>query len=187
MAAARNKRDSLDRRRRALSHDESHGAVDSELMLLWWEKYPLDRWVPNPLYFQSSDRYRKASPPTLMTCRLDGPTPDIAKRLVDDALAVEAKGLTGRVVVDARGIGFDPSTVEHDRHGVRGSIIGRMERHGGRAEIRSHPGEGTEVRLSMPTAENGRARPSVENGKTRAPAQGRSPGAKNTEKAERNE
>lgn len=91
------------------------------------------------------------------------------------------------VFVRDRGIGFDPSTVEHDRHGVRGSIIGRMERHGGRAEIRSHPGEGTEVRLSMPTAENGRARPSVENGKTRAPAQGRSPGAKNTEKAERNE
>jgi uncharacterized protein (TIGR03790 family) len=43
-----------------------------------------------------------------MTCRLDGPSPDIAKRLVDDAIAVEAKGLTGRVVVDARGIGFDP-------------------------------------------------------------------------------
>ena len=39
------------------------------------------------------------------------------------------------VYVRDRGVGFDPSTVEDDRHGVRGSIIGRMERHGGRAEI----------------------------------------------------
>lgn len=108
VAAARAKRDALDRRRRTLSHDESHAAVDSELMLLWWEKYPLDRWVPNPLYFQSSERYRKEAPPTLMTCRLDGPTPEIAKRLVDDAVAVEATGLRGQAVIDARGIRFDP-------------------------------------------------------------------------------
>ncbi|HEX6497943.1 MAG TPA: PspC domain-containing protein [Micromonosporaceae bacterium] len=55
------------------------------------------------------------------------------------------------VFVRDRGVGFDVSTVEDDRHGVRGSIIGRMERHGGRAEIVSAPGEGTEVRLIMPT------------------------------------
>jgi len=41
--------------------------------------------------------------------------------------------------------------VEESRHGVRGSIIGRMKRHGGKAEIRSTPGEGTEVRLMLPT------------------------------------
>ena len=52
-----------------------------------------------------------------------------------------------------RGIGFDMSTVEEDRHGVRGSIIGRMERHGGRVEIRSQHGEGTEVRLHLPRRE----------------------------------
>ena len=44
----------------------------------------------------------------LMTSRLDGPTAEIAKRLVDDAVAVEAKGLSGKVVIDARGIPFDP-------------------------------------------------------------------------------
>jgi signal transduction histidine kinase/phage shock protein PspC (stress-responsive transcriptional regulator) len=54
------------------------------------------------------------------------------------------------VFVRDRGIGFDMSTVENDRHGVRGSIIGRMERHGGRAEIRSQQDNGTEVRLTMP-------------------------------------
>jgi signal transduction histidine kinase len=57
------------------------------------------------------------------------------------------------VFVRDRGVGFDPTTVEPDRHGVRGSIIGRMERHGGKAEIRSEPGDGTEVRLTMPTPE----------------------------------
>jgi signal transduction histidine kinase len=56
-----------------------------------------------------------------------------------------------------RGVGFDPSTVEDHRHGVRGSIIGRMDRHGGRAEIRSEPGSGTEVRLTMPVRTNGSA------------------------------
>jgi signal transduction histidine kinase len=54
------------------------------------------------------------------------------------------------VFVRDRGVGFDPTTVEEDRHGVRGSIIGRMQRHGGKAEIRSEPGDGTEVRLTMP-------------------------------------
>jgi signal transduction histidine kinase len=58
------------------------------------------------------------------------------------------------VFVRDRGIGFDPATVEPSRHGVRGSIIGRMERHGGRAEIMSTPGEGTEVRLTMPLRPN---------------------------------
>jgi signal transduction histidine kinase len=54
------------------------------------------------------------------------------------------------VFVRDRGVGFDPAEVDPSRHGVRGSIIGRMERHGGKAEIVSTPGEGTEVRLSMP-------------------------------------
>jgi uncharacterized protein (TIGR03790 family) len=119
LAAARAKRDALDRKRRALSHDESRASVDSELMLLWWDSYPLDRWVPNPLYFQASDRYRKAVPPVVLTARLDGPSPEIAKRLVDDAVAVEAKGLTGRVVIDARGNRFDPKGTDSG-HGYGG-------------------------------------------------------------------
>jgi signal transduction histidine kinase len=56
------------------------------------------------------------------------------------------------VFIRDRGVGFDVDTVEEHRHGVRGSIMGRMQRHGGRAEIRSAPGDGTEVRLTMPAA-----------------------------------
>jgi signal transduction histidine kinase len=54
------------------------------------------------------------------------------------------------VFVRDRGAGFELAEVRDDRHGVQGSIIGRMQRHGGRAEIRSTPGEGTEVRLYLP-------------------------------------
>ena len=49
-----------------------------------------------------------------------------------------------------RGIGFDEGTVPEHRRGVSGSIRARMQRHGGTAEIRSRPGEGTEVALTMP-------------------------------------
>jgi signal transduction histidine kinase len=54
-----------------------------------------------------------------------------------------------RVFIDDRGPGFDPDAIPHDRHGVRESIIGRMKRYGGRAEIRSEPGDGTEVELNI--------------------------------------
>ncbi len=49
-----------------------------------------------------------------------------------------------------RGIGFDPDTAAGDRQGVRGSIIGRMDRHGGTARIVSGAGRGTEIELRMP-------------------------------------
>lgn len=60
------------------------------------------------------------------------------------------------VFVRDRGVGFDPDEVADDRHGIRGSIMDRMERHGGSAEVRSTPGEGTEVRLTMPREEEER-------------------------------
>jgi signal transduction histidine kinase len=54
------------------------------------------------------------------------------------------------VYVRDRGPGFDPSSLPSDRHGVRESIMGRMERHGGRARIASDPETGTEVELELP-------------------------------------
>ncbi|GAA3762461.1 PspC domain-containing protein [Salinactinospora qingdaonensis] len=54
------------------------------------------------------------------------------------------------IFVRDRGVGFDLDAVPADRMGVRGSIIGRMQRHGGSARVRTAPGEGTEVQLRMP-------------------------------------
>jgi uncharacterized protein (TIGR03790 family) len=72
----------LEGRRRRLTYAESHACVDSELMLLWWDKYELRRWQINLLYFQVPEKERTGKPPTLLTCRLDGPTPAIARGLV---------------------------------------------------------------------------------------------------------
>lgn len=63
---------------------------------------------------------------------------------------MESNGQRVDVFVRDRGIGFDPDAVAEDRFGIRGSIVGRVERHGGTAEIRSVVGEGTEVRLGLP-------------------------------------
>jgi len=56
------------------------------------------------------------------------------------------------VFVRDRGKGFDPAAVPADRKGLAESVRARMARRGGVASVRSAPGEGTEVSLSMPRA-----------------------------------
>jgi phage shock protein PspC (stress-responsive transcriptional regulator) len=65
------------------------------------------------------------------------------------AVYAEASDERLQVFVRDRGPGFDPAAVPGDRRGVRESIVGRMERHGGRAEIHASPGGGTEVELVL--------------------------------------
>ena len=55
------------------------------------------------------------------------------------------------VFVRDRGSGFDADAVPTDRHGLVDSVLNRMARHGGTAQLRTAPGEGTEVHLAMPT------------------------------------
>ncbi|CAM5435059.1 PspC domain-containing protein [Streptomyces abikoensis] len=66
----------------------------------------------------------------------------------------EVEGRTVFLSVRDRGPGFDLDAVPDDRMGVRESIIGRMQRNGGTARLRSVPGGGTEVELEMERAEN---------------------------------
>jgi signal transduction histidine kinase len=68
-------------------------------------------------------------------------------------LYAEATPARVEVFVRDRGAGFDPTTVAEDRHGLRDSIVDRMKRHGGSAEVKSAPGQGTEVRLTQPLGE----------------------------------
>ncbi|WP_130416609.1 ATP-binding protein [Xylanimonas ulmi] len=56
------------------------------------------------------------------------------------------------VFVRDRGDGFTMDDVAPDRFGVRESILGRVRRRGGTAEVTSRAGWGTEVRLRMPRA-----------------------------------
>jgi signal transduction histidine kinase len=63
---------------------------------------------------------------------------------------VEPAGVT--LFVRDRGRGFDPAAVPADRKGLAESIHARMARRGGTAAVRTAPGEGTEVSLTMPRA-----------------------------------
>ncbi len=54
------------------------------------------------------------------------------------------------VFVRDEGKGFDPDAIPDDRRGLDESIVGRMQRHGGRATIRSDAGVGTEIELQLP-------------------------------------
>lgn len=54
------------------------------------------------------------------------------------------------VYVRDEGAGFDAQSLPPGRHGISESIVGRMERNGGVANVKSRPAEGTEVHLAMP-------------------------------------
>ncbi|GMA88179.1 hypothetical protein GCM10025868_34290 [Angustibacter aerolatus] len=70
----------------------------------------------------------------------EAPSVDVYAEVVDGQV---------EVFVRDRGVGFDPAAVPDDRMGLKGSVIGRVERHGGTARVRSTPGEGAEVALTM--------------------------------------
>jgi signal transduction histidine kinase len=73
------------------------------------------------------------------------------------SLFAEVEPAAVSLFVRDRGKGFDPETVPPDRKGVAESIHARMVRRGGSATIRSVPGEGTEVSLTMPRTTGPRA------------------------------
>jgi signal transduction histidine kinase len=68
------------------------------------------------------------------------------------AVYVEVERERVTAYVRDRGQGFDLDAVEPGRLGVRESIVGRMARHGGKAEVHSTIGEGTEVVLEVARA-----------------------------------
>jgi signal transduction histidine kinase len=72
---------------------------------------------------------------------------------VQVSVYAEVEPDTVMLYVRDRGRGFDPDAVPEDRQGIARSIRARMTRFGGSAVIRSAPGEGAEVQLSMPRRE----------------------------------
>jgi signal transduction histidine kinase len=73
-----------------------------------------------------------------------------AKHAADAApihVYAEVEGERVEVFLRDWGPGFEVDGVAADRRGLRESIVGRMERAGGHAEIRSSPGHGTEISL----------------------------------------
>jgi uncharacterized protein (TIGR03790 family) len=76
---------------------ESSAAVDSELAMVRFEDYELNRWQDN----EFAGRMFWYNVKTVMVSRLDGPSEGIAKGLVDKAVTADAGGLKGTVYLDA--------------------------------------------------------------------------------------
>ncbi len=79
------------------------GAVDSELSLLARPNYPINAFVPNPL-FQNDRPGAFELQQVIPVSRLDGPDVDEVLGLVDRAVAAERTGLLGRAYVDIGGL-----------------------------------------------------------------------------------
>ena len=125
--------ESLDSDLARLETNQSEAAVDNELMLLWWGSSPLHRWVWNPLSWRNQadpelvhllppgDRER----PVMIVARLDGPTPLVVRRMIDDSAAVEKTGLSGRFYIDARGLRPDQGLGGYDQNLRELSVLAR--------------------------------------------------------------
>ena len=81
-------------------------AVDSELSCLpdLPQNLPLVSLLRNPFYTTTNQVSLNPTNGILLVTRLDGPTPEIARGLVDKALQAEKDGLWGRAYFDLRGI-----------------------------------------------------------------------------------
>lgn len=84
----------------------NEAAVDADLALLPMtrENLPLTGLLPNPFYLTTNAASLQPTNGIVLVARLDGPTVDIARGLVDKALQAETNGLWGRAYFDARGI-----------------------------------------------------------------------------------
>jgi uncharacterized protein (TIGR03790 family) len=80
---------------------ESNAAcVDSELTLLGALEHDTKSFIPNP-YWNSQQPFQKFTiTPVYLVGRIDGPDKATARRLIDDAIAVERDGLYGKAYVD---------------------------------------------------------------------------------------
>ncbi|MGC4033359.1 MAG: TIGR03790 family protein [Tepidisphaeraceae bacterium] len=74
--------------------------MDSELALVCLPDFARHRWQINPLNFKTPGNDGGL---TLMVSRIDAPTAELAGKIIDDSVAVEAKGLHGVAVFDSRG------------------------------------------------------------------------------------
>jgi uncharacterized protein (TIGR03790 family) len=83
-----------------ISGRETNASVDSELSMVLFLPYELYRWQPNMLRGDVLGLGFR----TLMVSRLDGPSYEIIKGLIDKALTAEEAGLKGIAYIDSRGI-----------------------------------------------------------------------------------
>lgn len=82
-----------------ISGKETNASVDSELSMVLFQPYDLYRWQPNLLMGDVLGLDFR----TVMVSRLDGPSYEIIKGLIDKAITAEETGLKGIAYIDSRG------------------------------------------------------------------------------------
>lgn len=99
---------------RKLSETDQVASVDSELSLARFDKYRLEMWLPNPFfvgYRGKRSRLNRLQKDVFWVSRLDGPDLKTVKRIIDDSIDAEKRGLKGIAYFDARypRVGKSPS------------------------------------------------------------------------------
>lgn len=78
-------------------------SFDSELMLVKKDNYKLNFWLPNPFFLPwHSQKTAIGKSDVIMVSRLDGADAGVVKRIVNDSMEAETKGLSGTAYFDAR-------------------------------------------------------------------------------------
>jgi uncharacterized protein (TIGR03790 family) len=86
-----------------LKKSDQEAALDSELALVLMEEYSLAKWTRNPFFAGFFDRELMAMrEKVLLVSRLDGPTEEAVRRIIDESIAAEETGLQGKAYFDAR-------------------------------------------------------------------------------------
>ncbi|MBX3459150.1 MAG: TIGR03790 family protein [Planctomycetes bacterium] len=89
------------------------GSVDGELALIRSGDYDIDSAIENPVFNREEPLTDKDD--ILIVSRLDGPTVEIAKGLIEKALVAEALGCQGESFLDTRGLTKDDGYKERDQ------------------------------------------------------------------------
>ncbi|WP_170299791.1 TIGR03790 family protein [Desulfobacter hydrogenophilus] len=108
-------------------------SLDSELMLIKKEHYKLNFWLPNPFFLPwRSQKTAIDKSDVIMVSRLDGADASIVKRIVNDSIEAETKGLSGTAYFDARW--KDPGQKKVSGYGLYDKSIhnaaGRLKKEG---------------------------------------------------------
>ena len=78
-------------------------SVDSELALVRENNCSLEGWLPNKYFLGYRGKEIKNMPQKVMlVSRLDGPSEEIVRRIINDSLQAEKEGLQGKAYFDAR-------------------------------------------------------------------------------------
>jgi uncharacterized protein (TIGR03790 family) len=93
-----------------LLHVHSKSSLDSDLMMLWYGRIYHSGWYQNPIQLENWHANLAAlHPRIMMVSRIDGLNIQMVEAMIARGLRVEARGLRGKVYIDARGLhGTDP-------------------------------------------------------------------------------